>query len=124
VPVGGPSGATKRRFSRANNYNYTYTYKKARLTGGPSKPTRRARIERRRWTRLESPSPDADCSRPEERPHLKTIGAVGLFPDLADVAPTLVFFAPGSQCGATYRGRRDVARLCANVRRLGLAKAW
>lgn len=121
VPVGGPSGATKRRFSSANNYKYTY--KKARLTGAPSKATRRARIERRRWTRLESPSPDGDCSRPERAASPETLGAVDVFPDLADVAPTLAFFAPGSQCGATYRGRRDVARLCANVCPFGPATA-
>jgi hypothetical protein len=49
---------------------------------------------------------------------------VAFFPDLADVAPTFAFFAPGSQCGATYRERRDVARLCANVRPFGPAMAF
>ena len=48
----------------------------------------------------------------------------GLFPDLADVAPTLAFLARSSQCGATYRERGDVARLCAKVRPFGPALAF
>jgi hypothetical protein len=50
--------------------------------------------------------------------------AGGLFPDLADVAPTLALSARGRQCEATYRERRDVARLCANVRPFGPAMAF
>jgi hypothetical protein len=54
----------------------------------------------------------------------RSSGGVAFFPDLADVAPTFAFFALGSQCGATYRERRDVARLCANVRPFGPAMAF
>src|SRR5580704_6118613 len=66
VSVGGLSGAMNGRSPRANNYNYTYTYKKPRLAGVPSKATRRARIERRRWTRSGSPGSEADWSRPQK----------------------------------------------------------
>jgi hypothetical protein len=110
------------RLFQANNYNYTYTYKDERRT--KSLKSNSAGRHKSGLLDLVAPSRNTDVTPGHERGSRPEFWRGGLFPDLADVVPTLAFFARDIQCGATYRERRDVARLCANLRPFGPALAF